>query len=169
MDRLRLSAVSAVVAGLGLAIAPASAVANSTTANLSVTATVTNNCTISTSPVDFGSYDPVVANASTNLDATGGVTIACTKDAVTTIGLGLGGNASGSTRRMGNGTDFMTYELYKDAPRSTVWGNSGIGLFDSGAAPSTAPRTFTVHGRVPAAQDVSAGSYADTVVATVNF
>jgi spore coat protein U-like protein len=139
------------------------------TANLGVSATVTNNCTISTGAVAFGAYDPVVANAAANLDGTGTVTVACTKGSTATIGLGLGANPSGSVRRMSGGTDFLTYELYQDASRSTVWGNSGAGLLSPAAAPSKAARNFTVYGRVPSNQDVAAGNYNDTVLATVNF
>jgi spore coat protein U domain-containing protein, fimbrial subunit CupE1/2/3/6 len=144
--------------------------AGSASANLSVSASVANNCTISTSPLAFGAYDPVVANASSNLDATGMVTVACTKGATATIGLGLGSNASGNTRRMTDGsTNFLTYEVYQDSSRSAVWGNSGAELLSPSAAPSKSTRDFTVYGRIPSNQDVPAGSYADTVTATVNF
>jgi spore coat protein U-like protein len=139
------------------------------TANLAVSATVTNNCTISTAPLAFGSYDPVAANAASNLDGTGTVIVACTKGTAATIGLGLGSNASGSTRRLTDGANYLTYELYQDAPRATVWGNAGADLYSPGAAPSKASRNFTVYGRVPANQDVPSGNYSDTVVATVNF
>ena len=50
-----------------------------------------------------------------------------------------------------------------------MWGNAGGGLLSPAAAPSKAARNFTVYGRVPSNQDVAAGSYSDTVVATVNF
>ncbi len=143
--------------------------AGSATSSLSVSATVASNCTISTSALSFGSYDPIVANATANLDGTGTVTITCTKGAVTTVGLDLGGNASGTTRRMASGTERLSYELYKDSSRSSVWGNSGTDLNDTGTAPSKAARAFTVYGRIPSAQDVAAGSYSDTVTATVNF
>jgi spore coat protein U-like protein len=156
------------IVAAGFSAAPASAA--TATANLGVSATVTNNCTISTAALAFGSYDPVVAHASTNLDGTGTVTVACTKGAVATVGLGLGSNAAGSTRRMTNGaSEYLTYELYQDAGRATVWGNSGAGLYSPGAAPSKTARNFTVYGRVTSNQDVVAGNYADTVVATVNF
>jgi len=152
----------------GIAVTTASAATS--TATLPVSATVTNNCTINTTPLVFGSYDPVAANASANLDGTGGVAVACTKGATATIGLGLGGNASGASRRMGDGaSNFLTYELYQDTGRSTVWGNLGANLVSPAAAPSKAPRNFTVFGRVAADQDVPAGNYGDTVVATVNF
>jgi spore coat protein U-like protein len=165
---LGVAAVSGVALVAAVFSAPASAA--TATANLGVSATVTNNCTISTSAVAFGSYDPVVAHASANLDGTGTVTVACTKGATSTVGLALGSNASGSTRRMRDGgTNYLTYELYQDSGRTTVWGNSGAGLYNPGAAPSKTARNFTVYGRVPSNQDVPAGSYNDTVVATVNF
>jgi len=160
--------MGAVVAFAGFGVVRTSAA--TATANLGVSATVTNNCTISTVALAFGSYDPVVANASTNLDGTGTVVVACTKGSTATIGLGLGSNASGSIRRMRDGgTNYLTYELYQDTGRSTVWGNSGAALLSPVAAPSKAARNFTVYGRVTSNQDVPAGSYTDTVVATVNF
>ncbi len=160
------------VAAAGMAFGAYSSTANaaSATANLGVSATVTSNCTISTTALAFGSYDPVVANASSNLDGTGTVIVACTKGATATIGLGLGGNASGSLRRMGDGNaNYLTYELYQDTGRTNVWNDSGTGLLSPSAAPSKVPRNFPVYGRVTGNQDVPAGNYNDTVVATVNF
>jgi spore coat protein U-like protein len=158
-------AIVAAVGVLGNTISAAS-----TSTSLSVTASVNNNCTISTAALAFGAYDPVVTNASSPLDGTGTVTIACTKGATTTIGLGLGSNASGSTRRMTDGSgNYLTYEAYQETTHSTVWGNSGAGLFTPAAAPSKAARSFTVYGRIAGSQDIPAGSYTDTVTATVNF
>jgi len=159
----------ALAAGALVLGATAPALAQTATANLLVTATVTKNCSITTTPVAFGSYDPIVANAASPLDGTGTVVVTCTKGAGTRIDLGLGSNATGSTRRMLGGTDLLTYELYTDTGRSTVWG-SGAGAGQSiPAAPNKNPRTFTVYGRVAAGQDVGAASYSDTVVATINF
>jgi spore coat protein U-like protein len=164
--------LAASVSGVAIVAAAFStpAAAATATANLGVSATVTNNCTISTAPLAFGSYDPVVTHAATNLDGTGTVTVACTKGVAPTVGLGLGSNASGSTRRMTDGSsNYLTYEMYSDAGRTTVWTDSGGGLYAPGAAASKTARNFTVYGRVPSNQDVAAGSYSDTVVATVNF
>ena len=116
-----MAAAGIVFAGLGTKAKAATA-----TANLAVSATVTNNCTISTTPLAFGAYDPVVANASANLGGTGGVVVACTKGASADIGLGLGANVSGTTRRMvSGGTNYLNYELYKDSGYAAVWGNAG--------------------------------------------
>jgi spore coat protein U-like protein len=144
--------------------------AASASATLNVSASVAANCTVSTSPLAFGAYDPLVANASASLDATGTITVACTKGAASTIGLSLGNNATGSTRRMTDGSSsYLTYEMYQDSARSTVWGNSGAALLTPATAPSKSPRSFTVYGRMPGNQDIPAGNYTDTVTATVNF
>jgi len=70
---------------------------------------------------------------------------------------------------MTGGGDFLTYELYTTVARTTVWGTGAVAGLTIPVAPSRAARTFTVFGRVPGAQDVTAASYADTVVATINF
>ncbi|MCU1308822.1 MAG: Spore coat domain protein [Acidobacteriaceae bacterium] len=81
-----------------LALSGTSAFAGTATSNLSATATVTANCTISTNPLAFGAYDPLVANASTALPGTGIVTVICTNGSAATITLGQGSNANtGST------------------------------------------------------------------------
>jgi spore coat protein U-like protein len=165
----RTAAVLGLVSGLTLA-AGSLVNAGTSTANLSTSAAVANNCTITTSPVAFGSYDPVGVNAATNLDGSGSVTVACTRGTTATIGLDLGSHASGSTRQLSNGSgSFLTYEFYQDSSRSTVWSNSGSGLVSPPAAPSKDGRVFNVYGRVALNQDVTSGTYSDTVTATVNF
>ncbi len=163
----RTAALSAL---LGVTLLPLAVSGANQTASLTVSATVTNNCTISTAALTFAPYDPVVANASSNLDGTGRVSVACTKGASPTIGLGTGSAASGSARRLSDGSgNFLSYELYQDSGRSVSWANSGAGIMTTTAATSKAARDFTVYGRIAGNQDVPAGSYADTVVATVNF
>jgi spore coat protein U-like protein len=144
------------------------------TSNLSVTASVSANCSISTAPVAFGAYDPVSANASTALSGTGTVNVTCTNGASTTVTLGQGANAdTGSTdaapaRRLSDGTtNYLSYSLYQDTGRTTVWGNTvGTGVANTGTGTQTA---ITVYGSVAAGQNVPSGSYSDTVVATVTF
>lgn len=161
------------VLGLG---ATSAILADTQQANLPVSASVSANCAISTSAVAFGAYDPAVANASTALDNQGSVTVTCTSGASTTITLGEGDNANaGSTaavplRRMSDGAGtphYLSYFLYQDGGRSTVWGDTGgTGVAHTGTGTSTA---INVYGRVTGGQNVPTGSYADTVVATVTF
>src|SRR5690242_10156726 len=166
-----LSLAGAVAVAIGAAPGTEAATA---TSNLSVTASVSANCSISTAPVAFGAYDPVSTNASTPLNGTGTVNVTCTSGASTTITLGQGSNANtGSTdaapaRRLSDGgTNFLTYSLFQDAGRTTVWGNTGgTGVANTGTGTQTA---VTVYGSVAAGQNVPAGNYSDTVVATVTF
>ena len=164
--------ISIVLAGLAVVsfAAESRLSGQSASASLTVSASVSKNCTISTAPVNFGAYDPVAANATAPLDGTGTVTVTCTKGAVAKVGLSVGANAQGTSRRMSQGAAaYLTYELYKDSSHSTVWGDTLDTALDIPAAPNRTPRDFPVYGRVVAAQDATVGSYTDTVVATVNF
>ena len=163
----RIARLALLVAGLGLGPAT-SAYAQTATASLSVGATVSSTCSIGTVPVAFGAYDPVVAHAATPLDGTGAVVVTCTRGAGTRVDLDRGSNPQGQIRRMAGTGDLLRYELYRNATRTSVWRRGVTGLAIP-AAPSTTPRTFVVYGRIPAGQDVSAGSYSDAVVATINF
>ncbi len=156
------------------------ALAGTATANVGISASISNVCTISTGAVAFGAYDPIVTNAATPLNASGGVTITCTRGATSTVSLGLGNNATGSVRKMKDATtNLMTYELYQPpntTPGSactyaspTVWGTAGVNLFTPAAAPDKNARSYNICGQVASGQDLPAGSYADTVLATVNF
>jgi spore coat protein U-like protein len=158
------------LAGLVIVHGSSGLLAQSASASLAVTANVAKNCTIATSPVNFGAYDPVTGNATAPLDGIGTITVTCTKGATAHIGLNAGSNNQGSTRRMQqSGTAYLTYEIYQDASRTNVWGDGFTDNLDIGAAPNRNPRTFTAYGRVNAGQDATVGNYTDTVVATVNF
>ncbi len=163
-----------------LAAAPAHAA--TAPANLPVSAQVNANCTISTTPLAFGLYDPVVANAATALNGNGTVVIACTKGSAPTITMDIGQHAVGVQRNMlifGGGTDVLGYQLYQPSttaasapctfPGSTVWGTSVAQTFTPTAPASKTARTYNVCGTVAAGQDVSVGAYNDIIVATVTF
>lgn len=151
-------------------VGPGSGLADSATATIAVSATVRRNCTITTTPLAFGTYDPVVANVTTPLDAAATVTIACTMGTPATIGLDTGSNALATQRRLTNSSSaYMNYQIFLDSGHSNVWGNETTTQLDAGTAPSKEPRAFPVYGRIPAGQDVPVGPFSDSVVATVNF
>lgn len=166
-----MSSTRALVLCLALAVVvPVSNLADSATTTIAVSATVRRNCTITTTPLAFGTYDPVVANATAPLDTTATVTIACTMGTPAMIGLDDGSNAVASQRRLTNGSSaYMNYQMFLDSNRTTVWGNASTNQLDAGTAPSKEPRAFPVYGRIPLGQDVPIGPFSDAVVATVNF
>lgn len=162
---------SAILGGSLLIAEPARA---QDTANLVVTAEVTANCTISSTGLAFGAYDPVSTNAAANLDGTGTISVTCTSGSTGDITLGQGANPKAGSddtaplRQMSaGGTDRLEYFLYQETGRITVWGNTAA---TDVSHPGTGTSTdLTVYGRVTAGQNVAAGSYTDTVVATVTF
>jgi len=181
--RIGYAGLAAVALTLALAAPPG---ASSTTAVLTVTAIVNPNCTISTSAVSFGRYESLLANATTPLNAAGAVSIACTKGSVPKITMDLGRNPNGGRRYMAlaaagasGPADTLYYELYQPPssapgtacsfPGTAAWGPSGAQTFTPGAPNGRGSRSYSVCGTIPAGQGVSMGSYADTVVATVNF
>jgi spore coat protein U-like protein len=166
MSRGARLAVALGILTLGFA---GSALGPTSTSGVSVSAIVGKNCSITTTAVNFGNYDPVVAHATSPLDGTGSVVVTCTKGAGTRIDLGLGSSPSGGTRRMQGGTDFLAYELYQNPGRTVVWGSGASAGQTIATAPNKNARTFVVYGRVSAGQDVRAGSYNDIVLATINF
>ncbi len=150
--------------------------AGSAPANLTVSAVVVNNCTITTGTLVFGNYDPANINAPAGADLTGSGTfsVTCTKNALTTIALSQGATAAGGStdpvplRQMNDGgSNNLAYFLYQDAGLGTVWGND-VATSLSHTGTGTAD-TITVYGAVTKGQNIPAGNYTDTVVATINF
>lgn len=154
-----------------LFLAGSTAFAGTDTSDMTVSATVSNSCTISAGSMDFGAYDAVDASA---VDGSATVSVACTSGSTNTITLGQGANAdTGSTdaaplRQMANGGEMLAYTLFQDASRTIPWGNTAGTGADYTAA-SSASSDVTVYGTITAGQDVPAGSYSDTVVATITF
>ena len=127
------------------------------------------NCDISTTGVSFGTYNVFSA---TPLDSTGSVSYKCTGNAANiTIALDRGGAPSFNPRQMLKGTEALNYNLYRDAARTTIWGDGtgGTSVYSDPNPPNGLTTPVTIYGRIPAGQDVSAGTYTNTVTATITF
>ena len=153
------------------------AMAGTATSNLQVSATVSASCALTTTALDFGNYDPTGANSSSgnHLEITGSLTTNCSSGTVATITLGHGSNGhplssdTSPLRMLKNaaGNQTLSYYLYSSLSPQTTWGNSastGVAVTGTGSAATT-----TIYGRIPKGQSVQAGSYTDTVVATVTY
>jgi spore coat protein U-like protein len=154
------------------------AMAGSSTQTLSVTATVITNCSFTTNAVNFGSYDPVVANATAALTGTGSLSVTCTSGDAVTIDLDQGGNGTGTltapVRNMSSAGNMLAYSLFWPSAAgsggtatSTLWGTGGGTSFAYTA--TGAQQTINVFGSVAGGQNVATGTYSDTVNVTVNY
>ena len=181
-DMLKKSVLPMIVAA-SLVVAPVTVLAASATTTIAVSASVTQNCTISTtSALAFVAYDPIGANATAALNATGQVSVACSKGATgLTIGIDNGAHVAGAQRQMlgGVAAGMLQYNLFQPPnntpgtpctfPGTTAWTNTGTGLFTLSSATTKTARVYNVCGTVPGGQDVAADSYTDTVSTTINF
>jgi spore coat protein U-like protein len=86
------------------------------------------------------------------------------------IGLdaGTGTGATVAARKMTNGANTITYSLYSDSGRTTVWGNT-VGTNTVSATGNGASQTYTVYGRVPSQTTPAAATYTDTITVTVTY
>lgn len=132
-----------------------------------------DECTVSATAVAFGVYNPFSASP---LDTTGTVTVHCFgflfENANYTIRFSTGGGA-GYARRMSSGSALLSYQLYRNAARTEIWGDGSGGTFTIAVNQNYTAEIYinhTVYGRIPASQTtVSPGSYTDTITVTVTY
>ncbi|PLP99644.1 spore coat protein U [Cupriavidus pauculus] len=150
-----------------LASSPAWLGAATKTTTFAVRLTLTADCTISASDLDFGSQGVLAAN----VDQTSSLAVTCSNSAPYQVGLD-GGTAAGSSianRLMaGTGAATVQYQIYRDSSRTQIWGNTP-GTDTVGGTGSGSAQAITMYGRVPPQATPAAGTYTTTVTATVNF
>jgi spore coat protein U-like protein len=136
-------------------------------------------CSVSSTGANFGNYDYANGNSTT-----GTVTLNCSLALLNNVTLALSaGVASGATtsnrmmsQQLPAGADRLNYGLFQNATvgplcaGGIVWGNTAA----TEPAPigtllilPAFPHSWTVYACLPANQDVTVATYADTVTATV--
>ncbi|MFP4640225.1 MAG: spore coat U domain-containing protein [Guyparkeria sp.] len=167
---MKTKALLATMGLLAATIGGKIAMAATDTTTFEVTATVEDACAVSATDLAFGTYDP---NAG-DLDGTSTITASCTEGTSYDIGLDTGENADeadGTTRAMVGAsatTSHLSYELYSDSERTTVWGDE-VGTDTVSGTASEAEDEHTVYGQIPEGQFVTADSYSDTITVTITY
>jgi spore coat protein U-like protein len=151
------------------ALGAAAAIASATPAHAAL------GCTFTITNIAFGNINLL---ANTNFDTTGTLTANCTGAVANSttrvcpnLNAGSGGTTTGNPRFMLNGANQLSYNLYQDAARTTVWG-SYLWAFTSFTAPTlnitmnasgAGSGSLTIYGRVNSGQQTdAAGSYIST-------
>lgn len=131
--------------------------------------------TVLTSPVSFGSYNPLSGTAN---NTTGSVSVKVTALVLAAgvsyeIRLSKGNSTTYSPRQMKLASNALNYNLYSDSNRSQIWGDTTSGTVSVsdgytmvGLSNTT---SYTVYGRIPASQNVTAGLYTDTITISVIY
>ncbi len=124
---------------------------------INVTMTVINECRVDSFNLNFGTYLPL---STTPLTQSTLLKVYCTKGgAPLSVVFNNGSYALGTQPRMlGSTGDFLSY-------------NPALGSTAGTSTSSLVPINggFTLSGSIPARQNVSVGSYTDTLVASVNY
>jgi spore coat protein U-like protein len=97
--------------------------------------------------------------------------VVCTRGAPYQIALGAGLNDGGlgvDARKMKAGSATIAYQLYRDASRTLVWGNT-LNTDTKGGSGDGSTQNHTVYGRVPAQTTPAPGTYSDTIVVTIEY
>jgi len=156
-----------VAAVIGFLTCAGLSLAATSTSTFTVQVTIAAACTIiSASTLDFGSQG--VLNA--NVDQTSTLQVQCTNTTPYNIGLnaGTGSGATVAARKMTGGGNAVTYSLYSDSGRTSVWGNS-IGTDTVAGTGNGSAQSYTIYGRVPPQTTPAPGTYTDTVTITVTY
>lgn len=134
------------------------------------------SCSVNASSVTFSGYNPISGSAAT---ATGNVAVTCTAFVATllvsyNIALDKGIYGTFSARMMKYSSTLLQYNLYTSVGQTTVWGDGTAGtgtVSDSYLLGILLPvtRNYSVYGNVPASQNVTPGTYQDTITVTVTY
>lgn len=149
--------------------------------NVQVQVQVAQACSVS-APVN-ASFGAPAPTATTNLTASGAVTLTCNRGAAPQVSVGDGSSFSGGTRRMTDGTNFVNYSVKKstingsdftDCPNfglGTDWGSAGVDRLAAAAAftASGGPRTVNVCFQTTVDENTPVATYTDTVAVSVGF
>jgi spore coat protein U-like protein len=123
-------------------------------------------CTVAgVAGVAFGAYDPIGANATAPRDATGRIQYRCGATPLVTLSTGASG--SYQPRQLRQVARALAYNLYRDTARTQIWGDGTAGT--TTVMGQRGNRTLVIYGRIFPGQPAAAGTYGDTIVATLNF
>jgi spore coat protein U-like protein len=148
------------------------------TGNLTVSATVANQCAVGDAALSLGAITLVNADgtmATLSGGATAAIPWACTNGTAATLGFDLGGNSSGTDRRLksttaGASNQYLEYALKVDSSSGAAIDNTtAVALNDADGT----NKTFTVWGgpvdSVANKAAKPATDYTDSVLLTITF
>ena len=129
-------------------------------------------CSVSTTPVTFGSYDVF---SSSPLDNTSTITVDCDESPPPTVLVTIGqstnsGGFDPRAMKAAAGSEQILYNLYTDSTRTTIWGDGSRSTATiSRKVTKNKLEVFTAYGRISPLQDVSVGNYNETLTVTINW
>lgn len=156
------------------------------TTTMPISVQISSGCTLSAAGINFGNY--ATGPGAPPVSATGTISVTCpsnlpykvslnTGTALQDTVLGPNGPSPNQRAMTFSNNARLGYELYKDAARSAIWGDSDTAnTYSNGSSQSGtgtgATQSLTVFGFVPGGQSISAPTNAngtDTITVTLLF
>jgi len=156
-----------IMLSMGFMAMATSAQAGTAPGTINVTATAVVSCTVTSSPVSFGTYDGsadvAAPMASVGQSCNGPVNAVYSLD-------GGGTLATGSRHMNDGGANLLAYELYQDSAYTAIFGDGTHGTTKTFPSPPTGLTAgHAVWGRILAGQTFVPGSYSDVVNVTITY
>ncbi|MFC4727051.1 spore coat U domain-containing protein [Coralloluteibacterium thermophilus] len=125
-------------------------------------------CTVATTPVAFGSINPLTQRTA---DGVGSIRIACPEATAYTLSIAASSGDAGAAgaRRLGDDGRGIDYQLYADAARRQVWGDGTGGTSTAHGTADAAGTEHTVYGRAFPRPETRAGHYSGTLLITIAY
>lgn len=160
----RKFALTGVCIAAAAIVLAAPAYAATTTTTMAVSATVQATCSASAGALAFGTY------TGSQVDGAASLSVSCTSTTPYTVSLnpGTGTGATVAVRKMTSGANTLSYTLYSDSGRTTLWGQT-IGTDTVAGTGNGSAQAISVYGRVIAGQLPVPALYSDTVTATITY
>jgi spore coat protein U-like protein len=156
------STILALIAAVA-SVVPAGAV--TLTSTLAVRVVVQPACTVSGGTLDFGND---ISGQATTLNGFTQISYNACPAAQLRFQLDGGAHGTATARKLANGSGgLLSYGIYRDSARTQNFGQGTESRLVT--PPTSGTGTISVYGQIPAAQSVSAGTYTDTVVITLDF
>jgi spore coat protein U-like protein len=158
LNKKIVTALAATVAVFG----SVSAQAATATATVQVTATILPSCILTVADVTLGTY---TASEATDKTGNGSIKVTCSRSLPYTVDLDGGVSLNAKARTLKNGTNVLNYGV--------VYGSANFDADNkismTGVANTGVETNYTIKVTVPTAQYVPAGTYEDTLTATVTY
>jgi len=147
---------------------------SSSVVGITVLMNVKSSCSVANASLIFPPY----VDSTKNVDGMTNLVVTCTNTTPYKVGLdaGTGLGASINSRKMSNGSNQLSYNLYQDSARTVTWGDA----YDSSSGCSNRDdsnfismvgtglsQSIPVYGRVFANQRPNPGVYNDNVTITI--
>ncbi len=127
-------------------------------------------CSVTNDGLNFGEYNPLNL---TDTTSTFNVQVSCSGlvgNVNYDIKLNSGNSGNISLRKLTNGANQLSYNIYTDSAHTTIWGDGFTGNAVTGTATAPADtKNHTGYAIIPQSQGIAPGAYTDNITITLTY